>query len=310
MKRKDFIQKGTLAGTAMLFGLDGISKVFSENGLTIAKAPDLVAVMGGEPVVMLEKALQSLGGIGRYVKKGQKIVIKPNIGWDRVPEISANTNPQLVGALVKKCLQAGASKVTVFDNTCDNWQKCYRSSGIADAVKVAGGVMMPADTESYFQDVSLPRGVKLKSTKIHKALIEADAWINVPVLKNHGGAKITCCMKNYMGIVWDRRFFHRNDLPQCIADVCTWAKRPVLNIVDAYRVIRKNGPKGTGAGDVSVLKTLIASSDIVASDTAAVNFFNQVETMPLSSVTYIAKAQEHRIGTSDLSRLNIARIRV
>lgn len=310
MKRKDFIQKGTLASAAMLFGLDGIANVFTDRNLTIAAAPDLVAVMGGEPVVMLDKALQSLGGIGRYVKKGQKIVIKPNIGWDRTPELSANTNPQLIGALVKKCLQAGASKVTVFDNTCDNWQKCYSSSGIAAAVKAAGGIIMPADTEAYYQEVSLPRGVKLKSTKIHKALIEADAWINVPVLKNHGGAKITCCMKNYMGIVWDRRYFHRNDLPQCIADVCTWTKRPVLNIVDAYRVMRQNGPKGTSTGDVSVLKTLIASSDIVAADTAAVNFFNQVETMPLSSVAYIAKAEAHRLGTSNLSKLNIARIRV
>ena len=215
-----------------------------------------------------------------------------------------------MGALVKKCLQAGASKVTVFDNTCDNWQKCYASSGIANAVKAAGGQIVPADTEAYYAEVSLPRGVKLKSTKIHKALIEADAWINVPVLKNHGGAKITCCMKNYMGIVWDRRYFHRNDLPQCIADVCTWTKRPVLNIVDAYRVMRKNGPKGTSAGDVSVLKTLIASSDIVAADTAAINFFNQVETMPIESVTYIAKAHALKVGTSDLSKLNIARIKV
>lgn len=310
MKRKDFIQKGTLASAAMLFRLDGIANVINKKDLTIVAAPDLVAVMGGEPVAMLDKALQSLGGIGRYVKKGQKIVIKPNIGWDRSPELSANTNPQLVGALVRRCLQAGASKVTVFDNTCDNWQKCYISSGIAAAVKAAGGIMMPADTESYYVNVSLPRGVSLKSTKIHKALIEADAWINVPVLKNHGGAKITCCMKNYMGIVWDRRYFHRNDLPQCIADVCTWTKRPVLNIVDAYRVMRKNGPKGTSAGDVSVLKTLIASSDIVAADTAAINFFNQVEKMPVSSVAYIAKGEALKLGTSNLDKLNIDRIKI
>lgn len=310
MKRRDFFQKGAAAGAAMLLGLEGISSIVSHKGLTVAAAPDLVAVMGGEPEVMLDRALQSLGGISRYVKKGQKIVIKPNIGWDRAPELSANTNPKLVGALVKKCVQAGASKVTVFDNTCDNWQKCYASSGIADAVKAAGGVMMPADTESYYVEVALPQGVSLKSTKIHRALIEADAWINVPVLKNHGGAKITCCMKNYMGIVWDRRYFHRNDLPQCIADVCTWSKRPVLNIVDAYRVMRQNGPKGTSAGDVSVLKTLIASSDIVAADTAAINFFNQVEKMPISSVAYIAKGEALKIGTSNLGKLNIARIKV
>lgn len=310
MKRRDFVQKSAVAGAAMLLGLDGISNVFTRNGLTVAKAPDLVAVMGGEPEIMLDKALQSFGGITRFIKKGQKIVIKPNIGWDRTPELSANTNPQLVGSLVKKCLQAGASKVTVFDNTCDNWQKCYTNSGIEAAVKAAGGQIVPANSEVYYKEVALPRGVNLKLTKIHTALLEADAWINVPVLKNHGGAKITCCMKNYMGIVWDRRFFHRNDLPQCIADVCTWDKRPVLNIVDAYRVMRQNGPQGRSAGDVSLLKTLIASADIVAADTAAINFFNQVETMPLSSVAYISKAEALKVGTSQLNKLNIARIKV
>ena len=184
----------------------------------------MVAVMGGEPEVMLDKALEALGGIGNFVKKGQKIVIKPNIGWDRSPELAGNTNPKLVKALVKKCLEAGASKVTVFDHTCDNWQKCYETSGIAEAVKEAGGIIMPANDEKYFKEVSIPGGVNLKSAKIHEALIEADAWINVPVLKNHGGAKMTCAMKNYMGIVWDRRFFHQNDLQQCIADICTWQK--------------------------------------------------------------------------------------
>ena len=150
----------------------------------------MVAVMGGEPEVMLDKALEALGGIGNFVKKGQKIVIKPNIGWDRSPELAGNTNPKLVKALVKKCLEAGASKVTVFDHTCDNWQKCYETSGIAEAVKEAGGIIMPANDEKYFKEVSIPGGVNLKSAKIHEALIEADAWINVPVLKNHGGANM------------------------------------------------------------------------------------------------------------------------
>ncbi len=310
MKRRDFVQKGAVASAAMLLGIKGINNIFASNGLWVAKSPDLVAVMGGEPVAMFEKALQQLGGIGQFVKRGQKIVVKPNIGWDRGPEIAANTNPQLVAAIVRKCLQAGASRVTVFDNSCDNWQKCYSSSGIAEAAKKAGAIVVPANSEVYFKEVSLPKGVSLKSAKIHEALIEADAWINVPVLKNHGGAKITCCMKNYMGIVWDRRYFHRNDLPQCIADVCTWTKKPVLNIVDAYRVMHQNGPQGRSASDVSVLKTLIASRDIVAADSAAISFFNQVQTMPMSSVGYIAKAEAHGLGTSNLQKLNIARIRL
>ena len=311
MKRRDFFKKGILAGVAVsALKFDKLQASLTNNQMVVEKAPDLVAVMGGEPDVMLDKALEALGGIKKYIKKGQSVVIKPNIGWDRKPELAANTNPILVGALVKKCLAAGASKVVVFDNTCDNWQKCYSSSGIADAVKNAGGIMIPGNEEKYYKDVALPEGISLKKTKIHEALLNADVWINVPVLKNHGGAKMTIAMKNYMGIVWDRGFFHSNDLQQCIADSCTWEKKPVLNIIDAYRVMRRNGPQGKSIDDVSILKTLIISSDIVAADTAAVQFFNQVEKMPLELVGHIGKGEAHKLGTTDLTSLDIKRIRI
>ena len=289
---------------------DGLQAALSSNTVAVEKAPDLVAVMGGEPAAMLDKALEALGGIGKFVKKGQKVVIKPNIGWDRAPEMAGNTNPELVAALVKKCLGAGAQKVTVFDHTCDNWQKCYETSGISDAVKKAGGIMMPGNDEKYYKEVAIPGGVTLKNAKIHESLIEADVWINVPVLKNHGGAKLTCAMKNYMGIVWDRRYFHSNDLQQCIADICTWNKKPVLNIVDAYRIMHKNGPQGKSLSDVAQLKTLIASTNIVATDTAALRFFNQVEKLDISAVGHIGKGEALKLGTSNLDKLTIKRIKI
>lgn len=289
---------------------DGLRAALSSNTVAVEKAPDLVAVMGGEPAAMLDKALEALGGIGKFVKKGQKVVIKPNIGWDRAPEMAGNTNPELVAALVKKCLGAGAQKVTVFDHTCDNWQKCYETSGISDAVKKAGGIMMPGNDEKYYKEVAIPGGVTLKNAKIHESLIEADVWINVPVLKNHGGAKLTCAMKNYMGIVWDRRYFHSNDLQQCIADICTWNKKPVLNIVDAYRIMHKNGPQGKSLSDVAQLKTLIASTNIVATDTAALRFFNQVEKLDISAVGHIGKGEALKLGTSNLDKLTIKRIKI
>ena len=135
MKRRDFLKTSVIASAALSLNFEGLQAALSTNTVAVEKAPDMVAVMGGEPEVMLDKALEALGGIGNFVKKGQKIVIKPNIGWDRSPELAGNTNPKLVKALVKKCLEAGASKVTVFDHTCDNWQKCYETSGIAEAVK-------------------------------------------------------------------------------------------------------------------------------------------------------------------------------
>ena len=127
MKRRDFLKTSVVAGAALSIDFTGLQAALSSNTMAVEQAPEMVAVMGGEPEVMLDKALETLGGIGKYIKKGQKVVIKPNIGWDRTPELAGNTNPGLIKALVKKCLEAGAEKVTVFDDTCDNWQKSYES---------------------------------------------------------------------------------------------------------------------------------------------------------------------------------------
>lgn len=310
MKRRDFLKTSVVAGAALTLNFEGLQAALSTHTVAVETAPDLVAVMGGEPEVMLEKALEALGGIGKFIKKGQKVVIKPNIGWDRTPEMAGNTNPKLVKALVKKCFEAGAEKVTVFDHTCDTWQKCYETSGIAAAAKEAGAIVMPGNDEKYYKEVSIPGGVNLKTAKIHEALLEADAWINVPVLKNHGGAKMTCAMKNYMGIVWDRRFFHSNDLQQCIADICTWQKKPVLNIVDAYRIMHQNGPQGKTAADVAVLKSLIASTNIVAVDTAALKLFNQVKKLDMEAVSHLSKGEALQLGSTDLDKVTIKRIKI
>ncbi len=310
MKRRDFLRTSMVAGAALTLNFDKLQAALSSNTMAVEAAPDLVAVMGGEPVAMLDKALETLGGMGKYVKSGQKVVIKPNIGWDRTPELAGNTNPELIKALVKKCLDAGASKVTVFDHTCDDWRKCYESSGISEAAKSAGALVVPGNDEKYYKEVSIPNGVNIKSAKIHEALIEADVWFNVPILKNHGGAKLSCAMKNYMGIVWDRRFFHGNDLQQCIADICTWQKKPALHIVDAYRMMHQNGPQGKSAADVATIKSLLVSPNIIEIDTAALGLFNQVKKLDMAAVGHIGKGEALKLGTTDLKKINIKRIRI
>jgi uncharacterized protein (DUF362 family) len=309
MKRRDFLKTSAAVGVAALT-FDKLQAAMSSNSLTVESAPDMVAVMGGEPAQLLERALKEMGGIGKYVKKGQTVVIKPNIGWDKKPDFAANTNPELIAALVKQCFSAGAKKVTVFDHTCDNWQKCYDNSGIKKAVEAAGGTMLPGNDDVYYKEVKLPQGVKLKSTKIHQAILEADVWFNVPILKHHDGARMSIAMKNYMGIVSDRPFFHSNDLNQCIADICTWNKKPALNIVDAYRCLRKHGPQGRSISDTSVLKTLIVSTDIVAVDAAAIGLFNQVEAMTVNQVGYIANGEKLKLGTQKVDSLNVKRIKL
>jgi uncharacterized protein (DUF362 family) len=309
MKRREFLKTSAAVGVAALT-FDKLQAAINTNSLMVEGVPDMVAVMGGEPAQLLERALAEMGGIEKYVKKGQKVVIKPNIGWDKKPNFAANTNPELIEALIKQCFKAGAKKVSVFDHTCDNWQKCYQNSGIKQIAEAAGAIVLPANDESYYKEVSIPKGVELKSAKIHQALLEADVWFNVPILKNHGGAKMSIAMKNYMGIVWDRRFFHSHDLQQCIADACTWVKKPALNIVDAYRCLQNAGPQGRSVSDTTVLKTVIVSTDIVAVDTAAVGLFNQVKAMNIKEVSHIANGEKLNLGTQKIDKLNVKRIKL
>ncbi|MDD4656949.1 MAG: DUF362 domain-containing protein [Bacteroidales bacterium] len=309
MERRNFIKAALLGGIAGAVKLKG-NDLFADDKMSVSASNDLVAVMGGEPAQMYQKAIEAMGGISKYIKKGDKVVIKPNIGWDKAPELAANTNPQLVSAIIKDCFAAGAKEVTVFDHTCDQWQACYKNSGIESAAKEAGAKVAFAHDQKYFKTVKLPKGVRLKEVMIHEAIVDCDAWINVPILKTHGGARMTISMKNFMGIVWDRRFFHANDLHQCIADCSTYEKMPVLNIVDAYRVMTQNGPKGKGIEDVQLAKALFISPDIVAVDTAAVKFFAQFKEMKLDEVTHIGLAEKLNIGTTDISKLKVERIRL
>lgn len=306
MKRRYFLKAIALTGAVASFKWSEGLEIMLQS----AKGYDLVAVLGGEPADMFKKAIAELGGMGRYVKKGQKVVVKPNIGWDRTPELAANTNPDLVAEIIRQCLAAGAKEVIVFDHTCDDWRRCYKNSGIQAAVEKAGGKMMPAHEESYYREVNLPQGVNLKSTKIHEAILDSDVWINVPVLKMHGGAKMSVSLKNLMGIVWDRRFFHSHNLQQCIADCNTLSKKPVLNIIDAYRVIKSNGPQGRTESDVALAKGLFISSDSVAADTAAIKFYNQISPMDISAVEHVGKAEALRVGTTKIEGLNVKRIKV
>ena len=308
MKRRNFIKTAVTSAVAGSLQMPSV-KLFAKD-ITEERTPDLIAVMGGEPVEMYARAMEALGGVGKYVKRGQKVVVKPNIGWDKSPEEGANTNPELVAAIVKDCLKAGALEVVVFDNTCDEWQACYKKSGIETAAKAAGAKMAFGNEERYYKEVSLPKGVRLKKTKIHEAILNCDVWFNVPVLKHHGSAKMTISMKNYMGIVWDRRIMHANDLQQSIADVASYAKKPALHIVDAYRIMTRNGPKGKSIEDVQMGKALFVSPDMVAVDTAAVNFFNQMTPMTITDASHIIKGEEMQLGTTQLANLKIERIRL
>jgi len=306
MRRRDFFKTSAGAGLAAgaALSLGGYGRLWASSP-TPAKY-DMVAIMGGNPDAMFDLGIQELGGMGAFIRKGQKVLVKPNIGWDVIPELAANTNPLLVKRIIEHCFKAGAREVYVFDHTCDNWVNTYKNSGIEKAAKSAGAKVVPGNSENYYQEIEIPGGKKLKKAKVHELLLETDVFINVPVLKDHNSTRMTACLKNTMGIVWDRGFWHSNDLHQCIADFALFEKKPVLNVIDCYNVMVKNGPQGVSKEDVVQMKSQIITADWVAGDTAAAKMLG---VDPLK-IDYIPIADKMGLGTMNLDSLNIKRIKM
>lgn len=299
MKRRTFL----MSGAALAVAAPTAPLSAAEPPAATGAKSKVVAVRGGEPEALFRKGIAELGGIATFVRPGQKVVVKPNIGWDRAPEYGANTNPLLIAEIVRQCIAAGASQVEVFDHTCNNWERCYRNSGIAEAVTQAGGKMVEAHDRKSYREVSRPAAGSMKTALIHRAILDADVFINVPILKHHGGAKVTAALKNFMGLVWDRQYMHAHNLDQCIADAALYRK-PDLNIIDAYRIMPTNGPRGVTLNDVRTVKYQILSTDIVAADVLACKL---LRTKP-EDVRYVALAAKHGLGTDDESRIDVVRL--
>ena len=307
--RRDFV-KTSLALGATLSIVGNINSLFAAESTAPTATPAvptgpksvLAAIRDGDRVAMLDKALAELGGIPAFVKPGQTVVIKPNIGWNSTPERGANTHPSIIGRLVALCVAAGAKSVSIFDNTCDQWQLAYEISGIEKAAKDAGAIVVNGKDESLYREVEIPHGKKLKTAKIHSLVLDSDVFVNVPVLKHHHSTQMTACMKNLMGIVWDRGYWHKTDLSQCIADILT-LRKPALNIIDAYHPMVRNGPRGKTAEDCVEMRWLLASTDIVAVDAAAAKLLGHNP----ADITHVKIGHEMKLGRMDLENLDIRR---
>ncbi len=304
--RREFLKKGLSLGLAVggsvLLGKTDLLHA----GETARSVPDLVAVKNGEPDAMFKKAITLMGGMNTFVRKGQTVVVKPNIGFPRKPEVAATTNPLLVRSIIESCYRAGAKSVYVFDNvvmpTSGNSRNCYKISGIEDAAKAAGGIILPVDDFSY-RAVTIPGAKTLKSAEVHRLILDSDVFINVPVLKHHSSTHLSIAMKNLMGIVNNRMKYHLVGLDQCIADFCLY-KKPDLNIVDAYRVLMSDGPGGPRDGrpvNVELKKTLLMSRDIVAVDAAAARIFGKNP----DEIEYIRIGHRQKSGNMNLKELKI-----
>jgi len=269
--------------------------------ISVAKGTDYAALVG--------KVLEPLGGISAFVKKGDRVVVKPNIGWDRKPELGANTHPEVVKAVVKAALDAGASKVMVFDRSCDEMRRCYAASGIIDAVKTVKDDRLSwyyvEEKDKKFVPVKIEKGrdAGLKEWEFFKDAMEAECYINIPIAKHHRLAKLTLGLKNIMGIIGGGRGGIHQNMGQRLADLNT-VVRPKLTIMDATRILLRNGPKGGDLKDVKVLDTLVASADTVAADAYSTTFFD----MKPADVDATRAAAEMGLGEMDLNKVKVVKV--
>ncbi len=293
MNRRDFIKSSAFVTSTLC--LPGVFN-FAQSGGRVGSL--VVKVEGESPYTITRKAVEALGGMGKFVSRQDIVMIKPNIGWNRSVEQGADTNPEVVKALVEMVLNAGAKKVIVMDNPCHKAEDTYKRSGIESAAKGAGADVRYADENRLV--VHDFKGESLKRWPVFKDFLEVDKFINVPILKHHGSSGLTIGMKNLYGILSGERGKLHRDMGVGIADLANGFKSH-LTVVDAYRVLMRNGPTGGRVSDVEFKKTVIASSNIMEADVVAANLFG----MDPMRLEFIQSAVERKMGNSDITKINL-----
>ncbi|MEN8223670.1 MAG: DUF362 domain-containing protein [Acidobacteriota bacterium] len=295
MKRRKFIKASTItAATACISGIP----VFSGGGID-----PVSRVTGESPYKIAKKGIELLGGMKKFISKQDIVMIKPNIGWNRKVEHAANTNPEVLRAVIEMVFDAGAKKVIVMDNSCHKSEDTYRRSGIKEAVEKSGAEIRFSDENRLV--VHNFNGEKLKKWPVFKDHLEVDKFINVPILKHHSSAGLTIGMKNLYGIIGGRRGkLHRN-MGENIADLAYGFKTD-LTIVDAFRILKKNGPVGGRLSDVELKKTIICSKNIFEADVVAVDLFGK----NVDEIDFIGAGFRRGMGQKDISKINLKTIKI
>ena len=264
-----------------------------------SQLPKITVVQGGEPRALVQRALQDLGGIRRFVGRQDVVVIKPNIAWDRTPEQAANTNPEVVAEVVRQCWQAGAKRVIVTDVSCNEPRRCFQRSGIQAAARAEGAEVILPDPELY-RDVDMG-GVVLKTWPVFIPFLEADKIINLPIAKHHGLVGVTLGMKNWYGILGGERNRLHQQIHQSLVDLANFML-PTVTLMDCYRILLRNGPTGGNLEDVATKKTMVAGTDPVAIDAYVAKAWWNLDPEHLP---YLTMAAARGLGTVEFDKLNV-----
>ncbi len=291
MKRRDFIK---LALSSLLVSQLPV-RLF-------AKEPPLVAVSEGQDYAAITRnALSALGGMKQFVKQGNTVVVKPNIGWDRKPEYAATTHPTVVRTIVEECLKAGARRVKVFDNPCNDPRRSYENSGIPAALKGMDNVEVKQMDRERYRNTKI-NGTFLKEWELYDEALSANVFINVPIAKHHGLTRLTLGLKNMMGIMGEDRGFIHRDMDNALSDISSTVKSHIT-VIDATRVLLRHGPQGGNLKDVKVLNKVIASTDIVAADAYATTLFD----LKPEEVSTTVAAYKRGIGEMNLNKIKVVK---
>jgi len=290
MKRRDFLKDITI-GSILLNVKPGLLAQGKEY-------PDLALIQGNSPAQLTKEAVALLGGINRFVSKGDVVLVKPNIGWDRTPKQAACTNPEVVKTLVELCLDAGAKQVKVMDNPCNPARRTYVRSGIAAAAKKAGA-KVPYPNDHRLKKMAL-KGEWLKDWEVYTDFVEADKIINAPIAKTHSLSRLTMGMKNWLGALGGKRNQLHQKLDFAMVDLAAFFK-PVLTVLDGYRILIRNGPQGGRLSDVKLHKTIVAGVDYVAVDAIGATFFG----IKPEDLRFLQLANQKGFGEINLEKLRI-----
>lgn len=262
--RREFLKTGLITTAAVI--ASGPAAMISPRYSFAQGAPDLVISHGRNPATMTRAAVDALGGMKRFVKPGNKVVIKPNMSFASGPQAASNTNPAVVGEVARMCSEAGASRISILDNPLQLPQDCLAMSKIPEMCEVVPNTRVYViKPQRLFREVKLDRGILVKSMEVSSEVLDSDVLISVPVGKTHGSAGVSLSMKGMMGLIFDtdRRAFHSHGLHESIVDMVTILK-PHLVVIDGTRILASGGPGGPG--EVIPLNVVVASADMVAAD--------------------------------------------
>jgi uncharacterized protein (DUF362 family) len=294
--RRKFL-KMAAAGTALTLA--------GRPSLSVSKDEYDLAVISGEPVAATKKALEAIGGIFRFVRKGQRVVLKPNMSFAKTPDFSATTHPLVVATVAQACVEAGAQQVLVLDHTLQRAELCLERTGIPEACKNIPGVHVLALQErKFFGEIKIPQGKVLERVEVMKEILDSHLLINMPVAKSHSATGISLGLKGLMGMIWDRESFHSQyNINQAIADLATVIK-PQLTILDATRALASGGP--SGPGEVKKPNLVIAGIDPLAVDSYGVSVVPWYgQSFKGRQVEHLLAAHQRGLGKIDTDQLRI-----